>query len=217
LEIIRIVIDFVLHIDQHLVEIVSDYNTWTYLILFIIIFAETGFVVTPFLPGDSLLFAMGALIAKGGTGLDIYLMGIILCIAAIAGNTVNYFLGNYLGAKVFKEENRILKLEYYLQTQTFFNKHGGKAVIFSRFLPIIRTIAPFVAGIGKMSFSRYSLYNIAGGVSWIISFLSLGYLFGNIPVIKENFTLVVIVIILLSVVPTIYALALSKYRKRKAA
>ena len=217
MEIIRTIIDFVLHIDKHLVEIVSDYNTWTYLILFIIIFAETGFVVTPFLPGDSLLFAMGALIAKGDTGLDIYVMGLLLCIAAIAGNTVNYFLGNYFGAKVFKEENRILKLDYYLQTQSFFNKHGGKAVIFSRFLPIIRTIAPFVAGIGKMPFPRYSFYNIVGGVSWIFSFLLLGYLFGNIPVIKENFTLVVIGIIILSVVPTIYALALSKYRKRKAA
>jgi membrane-associated protein len=214
LEVIHHIIDFILHIDKHLVEIVSNYQVWTYLILFIIIFAETGFVVTPFLPGDSLLFAAGALIAKGDTGLNIWFMGILLCVAAVSGNTVNYYLGSYFGAKVFKPENKILKLDYYLQTQTFFNKHGGKAVIFSRFLPIVRTIAPFVAGIGKMPISRYTLYNLAGGVSWIVSFLLLGYLFGNIPVIKENFTIVVILIILLSVVPTIYAMAMSKFKSK---
>ncbi len=206
MEIIRTIIDFILHIDHHLVEIVRDYNTWTYLILFLIIFAETGFVVTPFLPGDSLLFAAGALIAKGDTGLDIFLMGLILCVAGIAGNTVNYYLGNYFGVKVFKPENRVLKLEYYEKTRDFFDKHGGKAVIFSRFLPIIRTIAPFVAGIGKMPIGRYSFYNVVGGVSWVCSFLLLGYLFGNIPVIKENFTLVVVGIIVLSLLPTLYAM-----------
>jgi membrane-associated protein len=210
LEIVRALIDFILHIDQHLVEIVNVYQIWTYLILFIIIFAETGFVVTPFLPGDSLLFAAGALIAKGNTGLDIFLMGLILCIAAISGNTVNYYLGYYLGPKVFKRENRVLKLEYYQETEKFFHKHGAKAVIFSRFLPIIRTIAPFVAGIGKMPIWKYSVYNIAGGVSWVCSFLLLGYLFGNIPVIKQNFTLVVIGIIILSLVPTFYAMLQSK-------
>jgi membrane-associated protein len=214
LEIIRAVIDFILHIDQHLVEIVNVYQVWTYFIVFVIIFAETGFVVTPFLPGDSLLFAAGALIAKGHTGLDIYLMALILCLAAISGNTVNYYLGNFLGPKVFKPLNRVLKLDYYLKTNEFFNRHGGKAVIFSRFLPIIRTIAPFVAGIGKMPLARYSIYNIAGGVSWVCSFLLLGYLFGNIPVIKENFTLVVIGIIILSLVPTFYAMLLSRSKKR---
>lgn len=216
MEVIQVIIDFVLHIDKHLVEIVSEYQVWTYLILFLIIFAETGFVVTPFLPGDSLLFAMGALIAKGGTGLDIYLMGLLLLIAAVAGNTVNYFLGNYFGARVFKTENKILKLDYYLQTQAFFQKHGGKAVIFSRFLPIVRTIAPFVAGIGNMPFGNYSFYNIVGGFSWIGSFLMLGHIFGNIPVIKNNFTLVVVGIIILSVVPTIFALLQSKMKKKKA-
>ncbi len=213
MELIRALIDFVLHIDKHLVEIVSQYQTWTYLILFFIIFAETGFVVTPFLPGDSLLFAAAALIAKGTTGLDIYLLGLLLCIAAILGNTVNYYMGSYLGLKVFKPENRILKMDYYLKTQQFFDEHGGKAVIFSRFLPIIRTIAPFVAGIGKMPFGRYTLYNVAGGVSWIVSFLVLGYLFGNLPVVKENFTLVVIGIILLSVAPAIYAAVRSRFTK----
>lgn len=213
LEIIRTLIDFVLHIDKHLVEIVSQYQTWTYLILFFIIFAETGFVVTPFLPGDSLLFAAGALIAKGNTGLDIFLMGFLLCIAAIIGNTVNYYMGSYLGLKVFKPGNKILKMDYYLKTQAFFDQHGGKAVIFSRFLPIIRTVAPFVAGIGKMPFGRYTVYNVVGGLAWVVSFLLLGYLFGNLPVVKENFTLVVLGIIVLSVLPAIYAAVAGRFKK----
>lgn len=213
MEIIRALIDFVLHIDKHLVDIVSQYQTWTYLIIFFIIFAETGFVVTPFLPGDSLLFAVGALIAKGNTGLDIYLMGILLCVAAILGNTVNYFLGSYLGLKVFKPENKVLKMDYYLKTQEFFTKHGGKAVIFSRFLPIIRTIAPFVAGVGRMPFGTYTLYNIVGGLSWVISFLVLGYLFGNLPVVKENFTIVVFGIIFLSILPALYAAVAGRFKK----
>ena len=205
MEVISNILDFILHIDKHLVEIVQDYQTWTYLILFLIIFAETGFVVTPFLPGDSLLFAVGALVAKGNTGLDIYLMGLLLIIAAVAGNSLNYSLGNYFGPKVFKPENRILKLEYYIKTQEFFDKQGGKAVIFSRFLPIFRTVAPFVAGVGKMNFGRFSFYNIAGGLAWIISFLGLGFIFGNIPVIKDNFTYVMLVIIVLTIVPAVYA------------
>lgn len=205
MEVISNILDFILHIDKHLVEIVQDYQTWTYLILFLIIFAETGFVVTPFLPGDSLLFAVGALVAKGDTGLDIYLMGLLLVVAAIAGNSVNYSLGNYFGPKVFKPENRILKLEYYIKTQEFFDKQGGKAVIFSRFLPIFRTVAPFVAGVGKMNFGRFSFYNVVGGLIWIISFLGLGFIFGNIPVIKDNFTYVMLVIIVLTIVPAVYA------------
>lgn len=205
MEVVGNIIDFIIHIDKHLIEIVSDYQTWTYLILFLIIFAETGFVVTPFLPGDSLLFAVGALIAKGGTGLDIFVMGLILIIGAIAGNTVNYHLGNYLGDKVFKPENKILKLEYYLKTQEFFNKQGGKAVIFSRFLPIFRTVAPFVAGVGKMNFGRFTFYNVVGGLLWIVSFLGLGFVFGNIPIIKDNFTYVMLVIIVVTILPAIYA------------
>lgn len=199
------IIDFILHIDQHLVSIVSEYQTWTYLILFFIIFAETGFVITPFLPGDSLLFAAGALIAKGDTGLNIYLMAFLLILAAILGNTVNYFLGAYFGKKVFKPQNRILKLEYYQKTQQFFEKHGAKAIIFSRFLPIFRTVAPFVAGVGRMPLSAYTWYNVVGGLSWIASFLLLGHFFGNIPVVKQNFTLVVVLIILVSLLPAVYA------------
>ncbi|MEO6150846.1 MAG: DedA family protein [Mucilaginibacter sp.] len=205
MEIIKQILDFILHIDVHLAQITHDYQGWTYLILFIIIFAETGFVVTPFLPGDSLLFAAGALIAGGQTGLNIYVLAILLVVSAFAGNTVNYMLGNYLGPKVFKEDNKILKLDYYIQTKAFFDKHGGKAVIFSRFLPIIRTIAPFVAGVGSMPFGRYSWYNIIGGFAWVISFLFLGYFFGNIPIVKKNFTLVVIAIIVFSVIPPVWA------------
>lgn len=205
MEIIKSIIDFVLHIDKHLADIISQYHALTYLILAAIIFAETGFVVTPLLPGDSLLFAAGALIAGGNTGLSIYVLAIILIAAAFLGNTVNYLLGGYLGPKVFKEKNKVLKLEYYLRTQAFFDKHGAIAVILSRFMPIIRTIAPFVAGVGGMPFLKYSLYNIIGGASWILIFLFAGYFLGNVPFFKAHFTLVGVVIILISIIPPIYA------------
>jgi len=213
LELIKSLIDFILHIDKHLVQITSQYQGWTYLILFAIIFAETGFVVTPFLPGDSLLFAAGALIAGGNSGLDIYLLALILIVAAFTGNTINYLLGNFLGPKVFKENNKILKLDYYLQTKAFFDKHGGKAVIFSRFMPIIRTIAPFVAGVGRMPMLRYSLYNIIGGVSWIVLFLFAGFMLGNVPFFKAHFSLIGIAIILISIIPPIVAAIRSGKRK----
>ena len=216
MEVIKHLIDFILHIDKHLTSIISQYHALTYLILFVIIFAETGLVVTPFLPGDSLLFAAGALIAGGDTGLNIYLLALILIIAAFTGNTINYMLGNYLGPKVFKENNKILKLQYYLDTKAFFDKHGGKAVIISRFMPIIRTIAPFVAGVGRMPMVRYSLYNIIGGVSWVILFLFAGYLLGNVPFFKAHFSLVGIVIILVSVIPPIIA-GIRKSSVKKAA
>ncbi|MGN6640468.1 MAG: VTT domain-containing protein [Mucilaginibacter sp.] len=214
MEVIKSLIDFILHIDKHLSVIINQYHTLTYLILFVIIFAETGFVITPFLPGDSLLFAAGALIAVGNTGLNIYLLGIILIAAAFAGNTVNYLIGHYLGPKVFKSENKVLKLDYYLQTKAFFDKHGGKAVILSRFMPIIRTIAPFVAGVGRMPFLRYSLYNIIGGASWIILFLFAGYQLGRVEFFQKHFSLVGIVIILVSIVPPIIAAINNKRRKK---
>ena len=217
LEFITSILDFILHIDKHLVEIVSEYQTWTYLILFLIIFAETGFVVIPFLPGDSLLFAVGALIAKGNTGLDIYLMGLLLIIAGVTGNSVNYYLGSFFGAKVFKPNNKILKLEYYEKTKEFFKKQGGKAVIFSRFLPIFRTVAPFVAGVGKMNFASFTYYNVVGGVLWIVSFLGLGFVFGNIPVVKDNFTYVILIIMILTVLPAIYAGIKTKRSMKNAA
>ena len=214
MEIVKHLIDFILHIDKHLADIISQYHALTYLILFVIIFAETGFVVTPFLPGDSLLFAAGALIAQGNTGLDIVILALILTVAAFTGNSVNYMLGSYLGPKVFKEKNKILKLDYYLQTKAFFDKHGGKAVIFSRFMPIIRTIAPFVAGVGRMPFGRYSLYNIIGGASWIILFLFAGYMLGNVPFFKAHFSLIGVAIILVSIIPPIIAGIRSKATKK---
>ena len=214
MEIIKSLADFILHIDKHLSAIINQYHALTYLILFVIIFAETGFVVTPFLPGDSLLFAAGALIAGGGTGLSIYILTLILIVAAFAGNTVNYLLGGYLGLKVFKPGNKILKLEYYEQTHAFFEKHGALAVIFSRFMPIIRTVAPFVAGVSRMPFLKYSLYNIIGGASWIILLLFSGYFLGNVSFFKAHFSLVGIVIILLSIIPPIYAAIKSRLTKK---
>jgi membrane-associated protein len=215
LEFFTFLIDFLLHIDKHLEEIIRDYQNWTYAILFLIIFAETGFVVTPFLPGDSLLFAMGALIAGGNTGLNIWVMLILLIIAAIAGNSLNYKLGSFFGVKVFKESNKILKLEYYNQSHIFFEKHGGKAIIFSRFLPIFRTIAPFVAGVAKMPFGRFTLFNIIGGVAWIASLLLAGFLLGQIPVVKNNFDIVIVVIAVVTFFPAVFAALKSKFKKKE--
>jgi membrane-associated protein len=215
LELIQQLIDFILHIDVHLEEIVRNYQTWTYLILFLIIFAETGFVVTPFLPGDSLLFAMGALIAGDRTGLNIWIMLIVLIVAAILGNSLNYKLGSFFGAGVFKEDNKILKLKYYHQSHEFFEKHGGKAIIFSRFLPIFRTIAPFVAGIAKMPFGRFTYFNIVGGVAWIFSLLIGGYLLGQIPIIKNNFEFVIVFIAVVTFVPAIWAAVKSRMDSKK--
>ena len=210
MEVLKHLIDFILHIDKHLSPIINQYQGYTYLILFAVIFAETGFVVTPFLPGDSLLFAAGALIAAGNTGMDIYLLALVLIISAVTGNTLNYFIGDFLGVKVFEPGNKILKLEYYHKTEAFFAKHGPTAVILSRFIPIIRTIAPFVAGVGQMSFIRYTIYNIIGGAAWVILFLFAGYLFGNLPFFKTHFSLVTLGIILISVVPIVWGLIRNK-------
>jgi len=215
LEILQQLWDFIAHIDVHLAEIIRDYQTWTYLILFLIIFAETGFVVTPFLPGDSLLFAAGALIAGGNTGLNIWVMLLILIIAAITGNTLNYKLGTVLGSGVFKEDNKILKLKYYHQSHEFFEKHGGKAIMLSRFLPIFRTIAPFVAGIAKMPFGRFTYYNVLGGLAWIFSLLIGGWLLGNIPIIKNNFEIVILTIATVTFVPAIWAAIKSRLQPKK--
>lgn len=203
MELIKTLIDFILHIDQHLVEIVSNYKTWTYLILFLIIFAETGLVVTPFLPGDSLLFAAGAIIAKPESNLNIVLTCVLLIVAAILGDLVNYHVGKYIGPKAFSGKYRLLKKEYLERTQEFYYKHGGKTIIYARFIPIIRTFAPFVAGIGTMSYLRFATYNVVGGIAWVISFLLLGYFFGSLPVIKDNFTYVIFGIILVSVLPPV--------------
>ncbi|WP_219226628.1 VTT domain-containing protein [Pedobacter antarcticus] len=215
MDIINQLIQFILHTDVELVKLVSNYQTWTYLILFIIIFAETGFVVTPFLPGDSMLFAVGALIAKGNTGLDIWIMFFLLTAAGILGNSLNYRLGSFFGVKVFKPENRILKLEYYNKSHEFFEKHGGKAIIFSRFLPIFRTIAPFVAGVAKMPFGRFTYYNIVGGIAWIASLLFAGYLLGQIPLIRDNFSLVIAFIAIVTFAPVIFAAIKSMFKSKE--
>ncbi len=201
MEFITALIDFVLHIDDHLVEIVSNYQSWTYLILFLIIFAETGLVVTPILPGDSLLFAAGAIIAKPDSGLSIMLMCLLLIAAAILGDLVNYHIGKYIGPKAFSGRYRLLKVEYLNRTQQFYEKYGGKTIIYARFVPIIRTFAPFVAGIGTMSYAKFATYNVVGGIAWVASFLFLGYFFGGLPIIKDNFTYVVFGIIFVSILP----------------
>lgn len=203
MEVVSAIIDFILHIDKHLVEIVNDYQTWTYLILFLIIFAETGLVVTPFLPGDSLLFAAGAIVAKPDTDLNIFVMCGLLIIAAILGDLVNYHIGKYVGPKAFSGKYKLLKKEYLERTQSFYLKHGGKTIIYARFIPIVRTFAPFVAGIGTMTYSKFASFNIVGGVVWVSAFLFLGYYFGGLPLIKNNFTYVIFAIIILSVLPAI--------------
>ncbi len=214
MEFIRTIIDFVLHIDQHLVGIVSDYKTWTYLILFLIIFAETGFVVTPFLPGDSLLFATGAIVANPGSELNIFLMGLLLILAAILGDWANYHIGKFIGPKAFSGKYRFLKTEYLVRTQNFYHKYGGKTIIYARFVPIIRTFAPFVAGIGTMRYGKFFSYNVIGAVAWVCSFLMTGYFFGGLPVIKENFTYVIFIIIFISILPPVIE---GVKNKRKAA
>ena len=192
-------IDLFIHLDKHLSVIIENYGFWTYLILFIIIFCETGLVVTPFLPGDSLLFAAGAFAAL--EALDIKLLLVLLVLAAIAGDTANYWVGNYIGPRAFSGNVRFLKKEYLDRTHAFYEKHGGKTIILARFVPIIRTFAPFVAGIGAMSYGRFITYNVVGGIVWVAIFTLAGYFFGNIPAVKHNFSLVIMVIIIISVLP----------------
>lgn len=197
------IIDIFLHLDRHLNEIIVAYGVWTYAILFLIIFAETGLVVTPFLPGDSLLFAAGAFAARGS--LDPWWMSLLLVAAAIIGDSTNYAIGNYLGPRAFQNPNsRILKKEYLDRTHRFYDRYGGRTIIIARFVPIVRTFAPFVAGVGTMSYSRFMSFNVIGAVVWVLIFIWGGYWFGNIPVVQRNFSLVVLVIIVLSVVPIVY-------------
>jgi membrane-associated protein len=216
MELIKSLIDFVLHIDQHLVEIVNNYQTWTYLILFLIIFAETGLVVTPILPGDSLLFAAGAIVAKPETALNIVVMMGLLMVAAILGDMANYHIGKYLGPKAFSGKYKFLKAEYLNKTHEFYMKHGGKTIIYARFIPIIRTFAPFVAGIGTMTYGKFAMYNVVGGIAWVSSFLLLGYFFGGLPIIKDNFTYVIFGIILVSILPPFIEVIREKRKSRKA-
>jgi membrane-associated protein len=202
MEVINFLIDFVLHMDVHLNEIISNYGTWTYGILAGVVFMETGFVVTPFLPGDSLLFAAGTFAALGS--LNPFLLFGLLATAAILGDTVNYHIGQYIGERAFSGEIKFLKQEYLEKTQDFYDKHGGKAIILARFVPIIRTFAPFVAGVGTMKYRKFISYNVIGGVVWVALFISLGYFFGNIDFVKKHFELVIFAIIAISFIPPIY-------------
>jgi len=196
-------IDFFIHLDRYLNILISNFGVWTYVLLFLIIFCETGLVVTPFLPGDSLLFGLGAFAAAGSLELEILLLAIP--VAAVAGDNANYTLGKFLGPRVFhQEKSRFFKKEHLDRTHLFYEKYGGKTIILARFLPIVRTFCPFVAGIGRMAYPRFIAYSVAGGILWASLFLLTGYYFGNLPLVKENFTLVILAIIIISMMPGIF-------------
>jgi len=211
MEYVKDLVDLFLHLDKHLNELILQYGVITYIILFLVIFAETGLVITPFLPGDSLLFAAGTFAALGSY--DVTLLFIIICVAAVLGDTVNYWIGHYFGPKVFQKESRFIKKEYLERTHNFYEKHGGKTIIIARFIPIIRTFAPFVAGVGAMTYSKFILYNIVGGITWVALFIFGGYYFGNIPVVKNNFSIVIGVIIFISILPGIIEFIRHKFKK----
>ncbi|MDK4536997.1 DedA family protein [Kingella kingae] len=212
---IATIIDFILHIDQHLVALTAQYGAWLYAILFWIVFCETGLVVTPFLPGDSLLFAAGAVAAASQGNLNVHAVVGVLLIAAILGDAVNFAIGKYFGAKLFANPNsKIFKQEYLHKTHAFYEKYGGKTIILARFVPIVRTFAPFVAGMGDMNYSKFIRYNIIGALAWVLSLTYLGYWFGNLPIVKGNFGKVVIGIIVVSVLPMIIEMVKAKMGKQ---
>jgi membrane-associated protein len=210
MDFVQSVMDLFLHLDDHLSQIIARYGVWTHLILFLIVFAETGLVVTPFLPGDSLLFAAGTFAALGS--LDVWLVVALLIGAAILGDTVNYWVGAWIGPRAFSGNVRFLRKDYLDRTHAFYEKHGGKTIILARFVPIIRTFAPFVAGVGAMSYPKFITYNVVGAVLWVGLFVPAGYFFGNIPAVRENFTVVILAIIAISVVP----IALEAIRARRS-
>jgi membrane-associated protein len=221
MEFLQQAFDYFRHLDVHLADMLRQYGAWTYAILFLIIFCETGLVVTPFLPGDSLLFAAGAITAAANNqpgeqqALSIIILWLVLIVAAILGDTVNYHIGRAVGLRVFKEDARVMKLEYLRRTEKFYAKYGGKTIILARFIPIVRTYAPFVAGASRMDYPRFLSFNIIGGVIWITLFLFAGYFFGNIPAVKHNFEYVVIGIILVSIIPPV--LEWLKHRREQRA
>ncbi len=206
-------IDVILHLDIHLQWVIETYDVWTYALLFVVIFCETGLIVTPFLPGDSLLFAAGAFAALGS--LNLSLLFLIIFVAAVLGDFVNYSVGNYVGPKIFKKEKSLLfNKDYLMKTEAFYEKHGPKTIIAARFMPIIRTFAPFVAGIARMNWLKFVAYNIIGAILWCVVFLLGGYFFGNIQIVKENFTLVIMIIIVLSFVPVVKELVTNWWKNR---
>jgi len=212
MEWIKYIVDFVIHIDVHLGEIIKNYGLWTYLILFLIIFCETGLVITPILPGDSLLFAAGTFAALGT--LDVLWLFVLLSVAAVAGDTVNYWIGNLVGPNVFeKEKIPLLNKEHLQRTHQFYEKYGGKTIIIARFVPIIRTFAPFVAGIGTMTYWKFISYNVIGGIAWVAICMFAGYYFGNLTFVKKNFSLVILAIVIISILPGVIEFLRHKYRK----
>jgi membrane-associated protein len=213
MDLVTYFIDLFLHLDEHLSVVIQTYGTWTYLLLFFIIFMETGFVVTPFLPGDSLLFAAGTFASPAlGSALNIWGLYFLLILAAFLGDTANYWIGHFIGPRAFSGEIRFLKKEYLERTEAFYQKHGGKTIVLARFIPIIRTFAPFVAGVGKMSYTHFISYNIIGGIAWVTLFTWGGYFFGNLPFVKDNFSFVVMAIILISVLPAVIEVLKNRQR-----
>jgi membrane-associated protein len=215
MQLISYLIDLFLHLDKHLSQVIATYGVWTYALLFLIIFLETGLVVTPFLPGDSLIFAAGTFAGMGV--LNVWVLFVLLSAAAILGDTVNYWIGHYIGPRAFSGNVRFLKREYLDRTHAFYEKHGGKTIILARFVPIVRTFAPFVAGIGAMSYGKFITYNVVGGIAWVAIFLFLGYFFGSLPFVQDNFSLVVIAIILISVAPAVYEILKERAENRRKA
>lgn len=213
MDVLKTALDLFLHIDEHLAQIIQTYHTWTYALLFVVVFMETGLVVTPFLPGDSLLFAAGALAALDGSPLNVGVVWLLVAIAAIVGDTVNYWIGHTIGPRAFEQNIRFLKREYLERTQQFYEKHGGKTIVLARFVPIVRTFAPFVAGVGVMSYGRFITYNVLGGLLWTVLFVFMGYFFGNIPFVKHNFEFVVLGIILVSVLPMVVEFVRARSRR----
>ena len=208
-------LEIILHLDRHLLDLCTQYGAWVYAILFVIVFCETGLVVTPFLPGDSLLFAVGSLAAINA--LDLTTSIVLLIAAAILGDTVNYWIGDYVGPKVFHKENsRFLNKEYLIRTHQFYEKHGGKTIIIARFLPIIRTFAPFVAGIGSMTYKRFLMFNVVGGALWVLLFVPAGYFFGSVPFVKNNFSLVILALVLIPGIPSVVEVVRMQVKRRKA-
>lgn len=214
MDVIRQIVDIFLHVDDHLGEVIADYGAWTYALLFLIIFLETGIVVTPFLPGDSLIFAAATFTAVGA--LDPWALFFLLTIAAVLGDTVNYSIGYRVGARAFTGEVKWIKKEYLERTHRFFEKHGGKTIFLARFVPIVRTFAPFLAGVSRMSYGFFIRWNVIGGIAWVGGFTLLGYFFGNIPFVKENFGLVIIAIMIISILPIIIEGVIARKHRQKA-
>jgi membrane-associated protein len=211
MELVAKFVDLFIHLGERLHWVIQNYGVWTYLLLFLIIFCETGLVVTPFLPGDSLLFAIGTIAARGS--LSAVWLFIVLCVAAVAGDTVNYWIGYFVGPKVFHKENvRFLNKEYLDRTHRFYEKYGGKTIIIARFIPVIRTFAPFVAGIGKMTYRHFITYNISGGMAWIAAFVFGGFYFGNLLFVKKHFTLIIYLIIVISILPGVIEFLRQRHR-----